>query len=158
MRRARIAVAATALGTAAILAGGGEAGSMAATQASAAGKAKKTTKLELRESKYGKVLFAGNGRALYMFTSDTPGTSNCSGDCAAAWPPFYARGKLRGGDGVNRKLLGRTTRSDGRKQVTYNGHPLYFYVHDPRGQILCHNIFEFGGDWLVVRASGNPAP
>lgn len=158
MRRARIAVAATALGTAALLAGGGEAGSMAATQASAAGKAKKTTTLELRESKYGKVLFAGNGRALYMFTSDTPGTSNCSGDCAAAWPPFYARGKLVGGPGVNRKLLGRTTRSDGRKQVTYNGHPLYFYVHDPRGQILCHNVFEFGGDWLVVRASGNPAP
>ena len=59
---------------------------------------------------------------------------------------------------MNRKLLGRTTRPDGRKQVTYNGHPLYFYVHDPKGQILCHNVFEFGGDWLVVRKSGNPAP
>lgn len=157
MRRARIAVAVTALGTAALLAGGGEAGSMAATQADAA-KAKKTTRLELRKSKYGKVLFAGNGRALYLFSSDTPGVSNCSGECAAAWPPFYARGKLVAGDGVNRKLLGRTTRSDGRRQVTYKGHPLYFYVHDPRGQILCHNVFEFGGDWLVVRASGNPAP
>jgi predicted lipoprotein with Yx(FWY)xxD motif len=155
MRRARIVVAATALGAWAILAGGGEAGSMAATQASAA---KKTTKVQLRESKYGKVLFAGNGRALYLFTSDTPGTSNCSGECAAAWPPFYARGKLVAGKGVNRKLLGRTTRPDGRKQVTYKGHPLYFYIHDPRGEILCHNVNEFGGDWLVVRASGNPAP
>jgi predicted lipoprotein with Yx(FWY)xxD motif len=120
--------------------------------------AKKTTKLELRESKFGKVLFAGNGRALYLFSSDPAGASNCSGECAAAWPPFYARGRLVGGPGINRKLLGRTTRSDGRKQVTYNGHPLYFYVHDPKGQILCHNVFEFGGDWLVVRASGNPAP
>jgi predicted lipoprotein with Yx(FWY)xxD motif len=155
MRRARIAVAVTALGAAAIFAGGGEAGSMAATQATAA---KKTTKVQLRESKFGKVLFAGNGRVLYLFTSDTAGTSNCSGECAAAWPPFYARGKLVAGDGVNRKLLGRTTRPDGRKQVTYKGHPLYFYVHDPRGEILCHNVNEFGGDWLVVRASGKPAP
>jgi predicted lipoprotein with Yx(FWY)xxD motif len=155
MRRARIAVAATALGAAAIFAGAGEVGSMAATQATAA---KKTTKVQLRESKFGKVLFAGNGRVLYLFTSDTAGTSNCSGECAAAWPPFYARGKLVAGDGVNRKLLGRTTRPDGRKQVTYKGHPLYFYVHDPRGEILCHNVNEFGGDWLVVRASGKPAP
>jgi predicted lipoprotein with Yx(FWY)xxD motif len=155
MRRARIAVAVTALGAAAIFAGAGEAGSMAATQATAA---KKTTKVQLRASKFGKVLFAGNGRVLYLFTSDTAGTSNCSSECAAAWPPFYARGKLVAGDGVNRKLLGRTTRPDGRKQVTYKGHPLYFYVHDPRGEILCHNVNEFGGDWLVVRASGKPAP
>jgi predicted lipoprotein with Yx(FWY)xxD motif len=157
MRRARIAIAVAALGTTALLTGGGEAGTMAATQAGAA-KAKKTTKLELRKSKFGKVLFAGNGRVLYLFTSDTPGTSNCSGDCAAAWPPFYARGKLVAGKGVNRKLLGRTTRANGRKQVTYKGHPLYFYVHDPRGEIICHNVTEFGGDWLVVRKSGNPAP
>jgi predicted lipoprotein with Yx(FWY)xxD motif len=155
MRRARIAVAVTALGAAAIFAGAGEAGSMAATQATAA---KKTTKVQLRASKFGKVLFAGNGRVLYLFTSDTAGTSNCSGECAAAWPPFYARGKLVAGDGVNRKLLGRTTRPDGRKEVTYKGHPLYFYVHDPRGEILCHNVNEFGGDWLVVRRSGKPAP
>jgi predicted lipoprotein with Yx(FWY)xxD motif len=155
MRRARIAVGATALGTAAIIAGGGEAGSMAATQATAS--AKKTTKLELRASKFGKVLFAGSGRVLYMFNADMAGTSNCAGECAAAWPPFYARGKFVSGPGVNRKLLGRTTRADGRKQVTYKGHPLYFYVHDPRGEILCHNVNEFGGDWLVVRRSGKPA-
>jgi predicted lipoprotein with Yx(FWY)xxD motif len=157
MRRARIAVAATALGAMAMFAGAGQAGEMTSTDASAA-KAKKTTELELRKSKFGKVLFAGNGRVLYLFTSDTPGTSNCSDACAAAWPPFIARGKLVGGEGVNRKLLGRTTRPDGRKQVTYKGHPLYFYVHDPKGEILCHNVFEFGGDWKVVRKSGNPAP
>jgi predicted lipoprotein with Yx(FWY)xxD motif len=156
MRRIRIAVTAAALSAAVVLAGGGEAGAMA-TEASAA-KAKKTTELELRKSKFGKVLFAGNGRALYLFASDTAGTSNCSGACAAAWPPFLARGKLVGGEGVNRKLIGTTTRANGRKQVTYNGHPLYFYVHDPKGKIFCHNVFEFGGEWLVVRASGNPAP
>jgi predicted lipoprotein with Yx(FWY)xxD motif len=157
MRRARIAVAATAVGTMAMLAGAGEAGAMTSTEASAS-KAKKTTEVELRKSKFGKVLFAGNGRVVYLFTSDTFGTSNCSGACANAWPPFIARGKLVAGEGVNKKLLGRTTRPDGRRQVTYNGHPLYFYVHDPKGQILCHNVFEFGGDWLVVQKSGNPAP
>jgi predicted lipoprotein with Yx(FWY)xxD motif len=141
----------------AMLAGAGEAGAMTSTEASAS-KANKTTEVELRKSKFGKVLFAGNGRVVYLFTSDTPGTSNCSGPCANAWPPFIARGKLVAGEGVNKKLLGRTTRPDGRQQVTYNGHPLYFYVHDPKGQILCHNVFEFGGDWLVVRKSGNPAP
>jgi predicted lipoprotein with Yx(FWY)xxD motif len=157
MRRARIAAAATAVGTMAMLAGAAEAGAMTSTEASAA-KAKKTTEVELRKSKFGKVLFAGNGRVVYLFTADTPGTSNCSGACANAWPPFIARGKLVAGEGVNKKLLGRTTRPDGRQQVTYNGHPLYFYIHDPKGQILCHNVFEFGGDWLVVRKSGNPAP
>lgn len=157
MRGARIAVAAAALSAAAMLTAGGEIGSMGATEASAA-KAKKTTELELRKSKFGKVLFAGNGRALYMFTSDTAGTSNCSGACAAAWPPFLMRGKLVGGPGVNPNLIGTTTRANGRKQVTYNGHPLYFYVHDPKGKIFCHNVFEFGGEWLVVRGSGNPAP
>jgi predicted lipoprotein with Yx(FWY)xxD motif len=157
MGRARIAVAATAVSTMAMLAGAGEAGAMTSTEASAS-KAKKTTEVELRKSKFGKVLFAGNGRVVYLFTSDTFGTSNCSGACANAWPPFIARGKLVAGEGVNKKLLGRTTRPDGRQQVTYNGHPLYFYIHDPKGQILCHNVFEFGGDWLVVRKSGNPAP
>ena len=159
MRRARLALAAAAFGTAAMLGGYGEEDvAEAATTDSARAAGAKTTKLQLRDSKFGKVLFAGNGRVLYLFTSDTAGTSNCSGECAAAWPPFYARGKLVAGDGVNRKLLGRTTRPDGRKQVTYKGHPLYFYVHDPRGEILCHNVNEFGGDWLVVRASGKPAP
>jgi predicted lipoprotein with Yx(FWY)xxD motif len=157
MRRARIGFAVAALGIAAMLAGGGGAGAMTITEASAA-KAKKTTELELRKSKFGKVLFAGNGRALYMFTSDTAGASNCSGACAAAWPPFHARGKLVAGEGVNRKLLGTTTRANGRKQVTYNGRPLYFYVNDPKGEIFCHHVFEFGGEWLVVRASGKPAP
>jgi predicted lipoprotein with Yx(FWY)xxD motif len=148
------------VGTMAMLAGAGEVGAMTSTEASAAKAktAKKTTEVELRKSKFGKVLFAGNGRVVYLFTSDTPGTSNCSGACANAWPPFIARGKLVATDGVNKKLLGRTTRPDGRQQVTYSGHPLYFYVHDPKGQILCHNVFEFGGDWLVVRRSGNPAP
>lgn len=125
---------------------------------SAAAKAKRVTRVALRESDYGKVLFASKGRALYLFTADSKGKSNCSGECASAWPPFLARGRLEAGPGVKRRLLGATTRPDGRRQVSYAGHPLYFYVHDPPNEILCHDVTEFGGDWLVVRASGKPAP
>jgi predicted lipoprotein with Yx(FWY)xxD motif len=56
---------------------------------------------------------------------------------------------------VNRSLLGTTKRRDGRRQVTYAGRPLYYYVNDRKpGQILCQNVAEFGGTWLVVRPSG----
>jgi predicted lipoprotein with Yx(FWY)xxD motif len=119
---------------------------------------RRTTDLRLQGSDYGDVLFDDRGGALYLFTKDESDASRCYGECAKAWPPFLARGKLRAGPGVDRELLGRTERRDGRKQVTYAGHPLYYYAHDPRGEILCHDVFEFGGDWLVVQASGEPAP
>jgi predicted lipoprotein with Yx(FWY)xxD motif len=66
-------------------------------------------------------------------------------------------GKPRAGAGVNARLLGTTRRRDGSLQVTYAGRPLYYYVGDREpGQILCQNVFEFGGLWLVVRPSGAP--
>ena len=114
--------------------------------------------LTIRSSAYGRILFDGKGRALYAFTRDPRrGKSRCYGACAAAWPVYYARGKLRAGTGVKRSLLGNTRRRDGRLQVTYNGWPLYYYVNDRRpGQVTCQNVREFGGLWLVVRPSGRP--
>jgi predicted lipoprotein with Yx(FWY)xxD motif len=56
---------------------------------------------------------------------------------------------------VKRGLLGTVTRKDGRRQVTYAGKPLYFYVGDKRpGQILCQDVVEYGGRWLILRPSG----
>jgi len=56
---------------------------------------------------------------------------------------------------VRQSLIGTTRRRDGRRQITYNGRPLYYYVGDKRpGQILCQNVNEFGGTWLVVQANG----
>ncbi len=118
----------------------------------------KTTPVRLEASEYGRVLFGRHGGALYLFTSDTEGKSACYGACAKAWPPFIARGRLRAREGIDRGLLGTTRRRDGRRQVTYAGQPLYYYVDDPPHEILCHGVNEFGGDWLVVRASGEPAP
>ncbi len=106
-------------------------------------------------SRFGQVLFDGRGFALYGFTKDPRGRSVCRGACAAAWPPYIVRGAPRAAAGVKGSLLGTTRRPDGRLQVTYAGKPLYYYVGDraPR-QILCQNVFEFGGLWLVVRPSG----
>ena len=119
--------------------------------------AAKQTKLKLASSPYGRVLFA-NGYAMYLFTKDDGKKSRCYGACAKAWPPLEARGEVLAGSGVDAALIGRTERRDGTKQVTYAGEPLYGYVHDPRGEVLCHDVFEFGGDWLAVLGSGEPAP
>jgi predicted lipoprotein with Yx(FWY)xxD motif len=55
-------------------------------------------------------------------------------------------------------LLGTVDRSDGSTQVTYGGHPLYYYAHEDPGQVLCHDVDDYGGTWLVVTPEGSPAP
>jgi predicted lipoprotein with Yx(FWY)xxD motif len=111
--------------------------------------------LTARSSSFGKVLFDGRGFVLYAFTRDRR-TSRCYGDCAKAWPPYFApKGSLVVSRGVKRSLLGTVKRRNGRRQVTYAGKPLYYYVGDRRpGQILCQDVFEYGGRWLIVRPSG----
>jgi predicted lipoprotein with Yx(FWY)xxD motif len=108
-----------------------------------------------RSSNYGKILFDGRGFVLYAFTRDPRGRSACKGACAAAWPPYLVSRRARAAAGVKSSLLGTTRRANGKIQVTYAGRPLYYYVGDRRpGQVLCQNVDEFGGLWLVVRPSG----
>jgi predicted lipoprotein with Yx(FWY)xxD motif len=109
----------------------------------------------VHSSAYGPVLFDGRGFALYAFTHDPRGASTCTGACAKAWPPYVVHSGVRAGAGVKASLVGTIRRAGGARQVTYAGRPLYYYVGDrkPR-QILCQNVTEFGGVWLVVRASG----
>jgi predicted lipoprotein with Yx(FWY)xxD motif len=116
-----------------------------------------TATLTVRNSAYGRIIFDGRGRALYAFTRDTRGgrTSTCYGACATAWPVYYAGATLSAGAGIDRRLIGTIKRTNGKRQVTYNGWPLYYYVGDTRpGRVTCQNIREFGGLWLVVRPSG----
>jgi predicted lipoprotein with Yx(FWY)xxD motif len=113
-------------------------------------------RVRLRDSQLGRVLFDGRDRALYLFTRDPKRKTRCYGSCAEAWPPFYAKGRPRAGRGVDRSLLGTIERRDGRRQVTYKGQALYFYVDDPKGQVLCNDIVEFGGTWYAVDAEGSP--
>jgi len=120
-----------------------------------AGAGAPTPTVTAARSAYGVVLFDGRGKALYAFTRDRAGRSACSGACAAAWPPSILRGSLTAGAGARASLLGTTRRADGRRQVTYAGRPLYYYVGDRQPhQILCQNVSEYGGLWLVVRPSG----
>ena len=111
--------------------------------------------LKAGSSSYGKVLFDGRGFVVYGFTRDH-GHSACYGACAKAWPPYFApKGTLTVGAGLKRSLLGTVKRKNGRRQVTYAGKPLYFYVHDTKpGQILCQDVVEYGGRWLIVRPTG----
>ena len=111
--------------------------------------------LTARSSSFGKAIFDGRGFVLYAFTRDKR-ASACYGACAKAWPPYFApKGELKVGAGLKRSLLGIVRRRNGRRQVTYAGKPLYFYVGDTRpGQILCQNVVEFGGRWLILRPSG----
>ena len=111
----------------------------------------------VHSSSYGRVLFDGRGFALYTFSHDPRGRSSCSGACAKAWPPFLVERAPSAGPGARASLLGSVRRADGTIQGTYAGRPLYYYVGDTKaGQILCQNVSEFGGRWLVLRANGVP--
>jgi predicted lipoprotein with Yx(FWY)xxD motif len=112
------------------------------------------TEIKVADSQYGPILFDSSNQAIYLFDKENSATSQCYGACAEAWPPVLTKGEPRDGDGVDAKLLGTTERDDGAVQVTYNDQPLYYYVEDPPGEVLCHNVEEFGGLWLVVESGG----
>jgi predicted lipoprotein with Yx(FWY)xxD motif len=111
-------------------------------------------KVALHSSNYGTILADGRGRALYLFTHDTK-KSRCYGACADAWPPLLTRGAPKAVGKVKQDLLGTVKRSDGTKQVTYNGHPVYYYVTDKApGEVTCQAVPEYGGTWYVVNRAG----
>jgi len=108
-------------------------------------------------AKYGTILVDSTGRTLYMLTADTSTMSACTGGCVSIWAPLAAMGTLTAGSGLNASLLGAITRSDGSKQVTYNGHPLYTFLQDGGpGHENGEGISSFGGSWYVLNLSGMP--
>lgn len=111
--------------------------------------------VQAHSSQYGRVLFDQRGFVLYGFTADSPRASRCYRACAKAWPPLLATSAPKALRGVDRSKLGTVARRNGARQVTYAGHPLYYYVGDRKpGQILCQDVLEYGGRWLVVAPSG----
>jgi predicted lipoprotein with Yx(FWY)xxD motif len=109
----------------------------------------------LRNTALGKVLVDARGRTLYLFEKDKRGRSACSGACAAYWPPLLSSAKPRAAKGVRAALLGVTKRTDGKRQVTYAGHPLYTFIGDTRaGQTTGQGLTDFGAAWYVVAANG----
>ncbi len=109
-------------------------------------------------SAFGKMLFDRSGQAIYLFEKEAGPRAACYGPCAEAWPPVLTKGQPRAVGGARQGLLGTTTRKDGSHQVTYAGHPLYYYAHEDKGEVLCHDVEQFGALWLVVQPNGRPAP
>ncbi len=103
----------------------------------------------------GTYLAGPNGRALYLWVADTGDRSSCSGACAQEWPPLLTKSKPTAGTGVNASDLGTTMRSDGTEQVTYKGHPLYYFVADTSaGSTKGQGSDSFGAKWWLVAPSG----
>ncbi len=120
--------------------------------------AQRGTRIKVAGSSFGPMLYDATGQAIYLFDKERTSRSECYGACAEAWPPVFTKGKPVAIQGAKPSLLDTTRRSDGRMQVTYAGHPLYFYAHEGKNQVLCHDVEGFGGLWLVVQPNGDPAP
>ena len=102
----------------------------------------------------GKVLDDSQGRTLYVFQADSGTKSNCSGACATNWPPLTSSNPTVG-KGANASMVGTSKRSDGKTQVTYNGHPLYTFAGDSGpGDTSGQGVNAFGGLWYVLSPAG----
>ncbi len=124
----------------------------AATTASTPAKAAASVKLA--DNPLGKVLVDSEGRTLYLFTKDTSTASNCSAACGSTWPPLITSGTPALGAGLDAALFGTIVRTDGTNQVTFNGHPIYYYAKDANpGDTTGQKV---GGVWFVIDAHGTP--
>jgi predicted lipoprotein with Yx(FWY)xxD motif len=128
-----------------------------ATSGGAASSAGAGTAITTEHTKLGTVLAAGPKHlTVYLFEADKRPTSTCSGACAQVWPPVRTTGAPKAEGEAAAADLGTSTRSDGTKQVTYKGHPLYWYASDAQaGETTGQGINGFGAAWYVMSASGS---
>jgi predicted lipoprotein with Yx(FWY)xxD motif len=90
-----------------------------------------------------------------FFKRDSGTKSACFGACAGAWPPVRASGGSTVASGAQASLVGTTKRSDGKPQVTYNGHPLYLFTGDQKpGQTTGQGLNAFGAAWFAGPPTG----
>jgi len=130
--------------------------SSGAGSSSSAGTTSSSSALKTAKIGAATVLTNAKGFTVYWFAPDTSTKSNCNGSCARYWPPV--KGPVTAGPGITGKL-GTITRSNGTKQATYNGHPLYTYVGDTApGQDKGNGLNLSGGLWYAVKVSGSAAP
>jgi predicted lipoprotein with Yx(FWY)xxD motif len=114
------------------------------------------TTIGVESTRLGQVLVDGKGRTVYLFAADSGAKSACnSSACVQYWPPVLTAGAPQPGTGVNASLLGTATRQDGTTEVTYAGHPLYYFISDKKaGDVTGQGINGFGAPWYVVSPSG----
>jgi predicted lipoprotein with Yx(FWY)xxD motif len=124
---------------------------VAATSSAAGSRATVKT----RHGKLGTFLVGGNGKTLYLFEKDKTSKSTCSGQCAQFWPPLITSGKAKASGGARGSLLGTTKRGDGKLQVTYKGHPVYYFSQDAKpGDTKGEGFKAFGAKWYALSTSG----
>jgi predicted lipoprotein with Yx(FWY)xxD motif len=167
----RLTLAATATVAAALLAGCGSSSSSSSSSTAASTPASTPTQsttatttaaagpgvaVETKKSKLGTILAAGpQQRTVYLFEADKGTSSTCDGDCAKDWPPVTTDGAPTVSGGAVSADLGTTTRKDGSKQVTYKGHPLYFFDDDKdSGDTEGQGSKAFGAGWYAMKANG----
>jgi predicted lipoprotein with Yx(FWY)xxD motif len=136
--------------------GGGDSGSKNdATGAPAKTADGSAATIGVENSGLGQILDDTKGRTVYLFKKDKGTTSSCTGACASAWPPVRVTGKPVVGKGATAKV-GTTSRSDGGKQITYNGHPLYTFSGDAKpGDMNGQGQTAFGGNWFAITPAGS---
>jgi predicted lipoprotein with Yx(FWY)xxD motif len=111
--------------------------------------------VDIAKTPLGRILVDAKAITLYDFPPDKGRISVCYGACAALWPPLITHGKPVAGRGARPSLLGTTERKDGKLQVTYGGHPLYYFVSDRKpGQTTGQGLNQFGAPWWVISPTG----
>src|SRR6267142_2473577 len=109
---------------------GGSSPSTAASSPSTGPPATGTKVAVASNAKLGQILVDDKGMTLYLFVADTGTSSTCYSQCATFWPPLLTTGAPQAGAGADESMLGTTTRTDGKVEVTYAGHPLYYFLSD----------------------------
>jgi predicted lipoprotein with Yx(FWY)xxD motif len=147
-----------------VLAGCGSSGSTTSTTSSAPSSGSSSSSAgavvnTANNSDLGQTILVGaNGQTLYNFEKDEPDESYCNGDCTKAWPPLTTTGAPRASGDVDQSKLGTLKRDDGTTQVTYDGHPLYYYAEDENpGEAKGNGSDEFGAEWYALQPNGKNA-
>ena len=112
--------------------------------------------IDARATALGRTLVDARGRTVYLFEADKPNVSNCSGACLSIWPPLTSGAKPQAKGGVLAAKIGTISSTGGKQQVTYGGHPLYYYVGDQKpGDTKGQGLNQFGAEWYVLAPTGN---
>ena len=151
MNRIRILLATLLVGA------GGSAAIADAHAGSTSAHAAKAAKVELRKTERGRILVNSSGFTLYRFMIDPRNKDRCVmvSECPQVWPPLTTSGRPLAGPGVSSSLLSTISLPNGKKQVTYAGHPLYRYAPaTERGETSYIGVKQFGGVWEAVNAAG----
>jgi len=153
--RIRVSGAVALVAVALVVAACGSSSSNSTASASAPASSPNAVSVGTATGSAGTYLVGASGRALYLWLADSHDKSVCAGACAKFWPPLTTKSAPVAASGVTGAQLGTITRSGGVKQVTYNGHPLYYFAEDKtKGSVLGQGSTNFGAKWWLVAPSG----